>query len=74
MISLTDTPKKSEKSRKKIQAKAIQGHVPWLNAKKMFQVSFSQCADNVETPFVQIHMPGSNTHALNQPGGGGVPK
>ena len=25
---------------KKFQAKAIQGHVPWLNLKKMFQISF----------------------------------
>ena len=42
--------KKLEKSReKKIQAKAIQGHVPWLNLKKIFQICFSQYANSVGT-------------------------
>ena len=42
--------KKSEKSGKKFQAKAIQGHVPWLNLKKNFQISFSQYANKTSEP------------------------
>ena len=42
-----------EKSRKEIQAKALQGHVPWLNLKKNFQISFLQYANNVGTPSAQ---------------------
>ena len=50
MICPTDPLKKSEKSGGKFQAKAIQGHVSWLNLKKNFQISFSQYANNV-APF-----------------------
>ena len=52
MICPTDPIKKFFfKSRKKFQAKAIQGHIPWLNLKKNFRISFSQCANNVGTPY-----------------------
>ena len=46
--SHTHTKKKNPK---KIQAKAIQGHLPWLNLKKNFQISFSQYANNIRTHF-----------------------
>ena len=42
-------PKKRRKIPKKFQAKAIQGHVPCLNLKKIFQISFSQYANSVGT-------------------------
>ena len=73
MICPTDPLKKSEKSGGKFQAKAIQGHVSWLNLKKNFQISFSQYANNV-APFFQIHAPGSKyRYPCTQPAGG-VPK
>ena len=52
MIRSTDLPRKNYKNPggKKIQAKAIQGHVRWLNLKNNFQISFSQYANNVGTP------------------------
>ena len=53
--------KQNHKNPEKFQAKAIQGHVPWLNLKKNFQISFSQYANNVGTPFldhrdINIHL------------------
>ena len=73
MICPTDPPqktKKSEKSRKKFQAKAIQGHVPWLTLKKNFQNSFLQYASNVGTPLFRSMRQTQNidTHALSQLG------
>ena len=55
---------------KKFQARAIQGHVPWLNLKKNFQISFSQYANNVWTPLFRSMRQAQNTdtHALNQLG------
>ena len=50
MICPTDAPEKKErKIPKNIQAKATQGHAPWLNLKKNFQISFSQYANSVGT-------------------------
>ena len=62
--------KKIRKIRKKFQAKAIQGHVPWLNLKKNFQISFSQYANNVGTTLFRSMRQAQNTdtHALNQLG------
>ena len=71
MICPTDPLKKIRKIRKKkIQAKAIQGHVPCLNLKKHFKISFSQYANNVGTPFFRSMRQAQNTdtHALNQLG------
>ena len=74
MICPTDPLKKIRKIRKKkIQAKAIHGHVPCLNLKKHFQISFSQYANNVGTPlfFPSRSMrkaQNTDTHALNQLG------
>ena len=71
MICPTDPPqKKIRKIRKKIQAKAIYGHVPWLNLKKNFQISFSQYANNVGTPLFRSMLKAQNTdtRALNQLG------
>ena len=55
---------------KKIQAKAIQGHVPWLNLKKNFRISFSQYANNVGHPLFRSMRQAQNTDtpALNQLG------
>ena len=55
---------------KKFQANAIQGHIPWLNLKKNFQISFSQYANNVGTPLFRSTRQAQNTdtHALNQLG------
>ena len=55
---------------KKFQANAIQGHVPSLNLKKIFQISFSQYANNVGTPLFRSMPQAQNTdiHALNQLG------
>uniref|UniRef100_UPI003AF662F8 hypothetical protein n=1 Tax=Thiolapillus sp. TaxID=2017437 RepID=UPI003AF662F8 len=51
MICPTDPPKKEIRQiPKKFQAKVIQGHVPCLNLKKIFQISFSQYVNNVGTP------------------------
>ena len=70
MICPTDPPKKIRKIPKKFQAKAIQEQVLWLNLKKIFQISFSQYANNVGTPLFrsmrQAHK--TDTHALNQLG------
>ncbi len=62
--------KKRRKITKKFQAKATQGHVPWLNLKKNFQISFSQYANNVGTPLFRSMRQAQNTdtHALNQRG------
>ena len=71
MICPTDPPqKKSEKSGKNFQAKAIQGHVPRLNLKENFRISFSQYANNVGTPLFRSMRQAQNTdtHALNQLG------
>ena len=70
MICPTDPPKKNQKNPEKIQAKAIQGHVPWLNLKTNFQISFSQYANNVGTPLFRSMRQAQNTdtHALNQLG------
>ena len=71
MICPTDPPQKNQKIPKKIPSKkAIQGHVPWLNLKKIFQISFSQYANNVETPLFRSMRQAQNTdtHALNQLG------
>ena len=75
LFPLNDLPhrppsKKSEKSGKKFQAKVIQGHVPWLNLKKNFQISFSQYAKSVGTPLFRSMLQAQNTdtHALNQLG------
>ena len=58
-----------QKNPEKIQAKAIQGHVPWLNWKEKFQNSFSQYANNVETHlFRSTHRAQNTTHALSQLG------
>ena len=68
MICPTDPLRKIRKIPKKIRAKAIQEHVPWLNIKKNFQISFSQYANNVGTPFFRSMRQAENTdtHALNQ--------
>ena len=76
MICPTDFPqkkktkKKIRKIPKKFRAKAIQGHVPWLNLKKNFLIGFSQYANNVETPLFRSMRQAQNkdTHALNQLG------
>ena len=71
MICPTDPPKKKiRKIPKKFEAKAIQRHVPWLNLKKIFQISFSQYANNVGTPLFRSMRQAQNTdtHALNQLG------
>ena len=71
MICPTDPLKKIRKIRKKkIQAKAIKGHVPCLNLKKHFQISFSQYANNVGSPLFRSMRQAQNTdtHALNQLG------
>ena len=59
MICPTDPPKKkkNQKIPKNFQAKAIQGHVPWLRLKKNFQINFSQYAVKQWNPLVQIHAP-----------------
>ena len=74
MICPTDPLKKIRKIRKKFQTKATQGHVPWLNLKKIFPDQFSQYANNVGTPFFRSMRQAQNTdtHALNP--AGGVPK
>ena len=46
---------------KKFQAKAIQGHVPWLNLKKNFQTGFSLYANNVGTPLFRSMRQAQNT-------------
>ena len=55
---------------KKFQAKAIQGHVPCLNLKKIFQIDFSQYANNIGTPLFRSMRQAQNTdtHALDQLG------
>ena len=53
--------KKIRKIRKKIQAKAIQGHVPWLRLKKNFQISFSQYANSIRTPLFRSMRQAQNT-------------
>ena len=74
MICPTDPPQKNQKNPEKNPSKAlleaIQGHVPWLNLKKNFQISFSQYANNVGTPFFRSMRQAQNTdtHALNQLG------
>ena len=71
MICLTDPPKKKIiKIPKKFQAKVIQGHVPCLNLKKIFQISFSQYSNNVGTPLFRSMRQAQNTdtYALNQLG------
>ena len=62
--------KKIRKIREKIQAKAIQGHVPWLNLKKKMRSSFSQYTNNVGTPLFRSMRQAqiTDTHALNQLG------
>ena len=62
--------KKIQKIPKKFQAKAIQGHVPWMNLKKKIRISFSQYANNVGTPLFRSMRQAQNTytHALNQLG------
>ena len=66
--------KKIRKIRKKFQAKASQRHVTCLNLKKKFQISFSQFANNVGTPFFQIHAQGSKYKYPCTQSAGGVPK
>ena len=58
------------KIKKTFQAKAIQGHVPWLNLKEKFQISFSQYANKVGTPLFRFMRQAQtkDTHALNQLG------
>ena len=71
MIWPTDPPKNVfGKIPNKIQAKAIQGHAPWLNLKKKIQISFPQYANNVGTPFFRSMRQAQNTDtcALNQLG------
>ena len=73
MTCPTDPPKKKKKFRKipkKFKAKAIQGHVPWLNLKKNFQICFSQYANNVGTPLFRTmrQAQSTDTHPLNQLG------
>ena len=53
--------KKIRKIRKNFQAKAIQGHVPWVNLKKNFQNSFSQYANIVRTPLLRSMYQAQNT-------------
>ena len=63
--------KKIRKIRKKFKAKAIQGHIPWLNLKKNFPISFSQYENkNVGTLFFRSMRQAQNTdtYALNQLG------
>ena len=62
--------KKIRKIPTKFHAKAIQGHVPWLNLKKNFRISFSQYANNVETLLFRSMRQAQNTdtHTLNQLG------
>ena len=62
--------KKIRKVRKKIPSKGHARHVPWLNLKKNFQISFSQYASNVGAPFFRSMRQAQNTdtHALNQLG------
>ena len=68
MICPTDPPIKKiwKIPRKKIQAKAIQGHVPWLNLENNFQISFTQYANNVGIPLFRSVRQAQNTdtHAL----------
>ena len=62
MICPTDPPQKNQKIPKKIPSKkAIQGHVPWLNLKKIFQISFSQYANNVGTRLFKSMRQAQNT-------------
>ena len=63
-------PQTPFKKIRKIQAKVIQGHVPWFNLKKHFQIDFSQYANNVGTPLSRFMRQAQNTdtHALNQLG------
>ena len=70
MICPTDPPKKIRKIPKKFQAKAIQGHVPYLNLKKTFQIGFSQYANNLGTPLFSSVRQAQNTdtQVLNQLG------
>ena len=71
MICPTDPPQtKNKKIPKKIQAKAIQGYVPWLNLKKVFQISFSQYANDVGTPLFRSMFQAkyTDTHTFNQLG------
>ena len=71
MICPTEPPnKKIRKIPPKFEAKAIQGHVPWLNLKKNFLISFSKYANNVRTPLFRPIRQAQNTdtHALNQLG------
>ena len=64
MICPTDPPQKNQKIPKKFRAKAVQGHVPWLNLKKNFQISFSQYANNVGTPLFRSMRQAQNTDTL----------
>ena len=70
MICPTDPPQKIRKIAKTFQAKATQGHVPWLNLKENFLISFSQCANNFGTPLFRSmrQVQNTDTHALNQLG------
>ena len=70
MISPTDPSQKIRKIPKKFQAKVIQRHVPWLNLKKKFQISFSQYANIVGTSLFRSMRQAqqTETHALNQLG------
>ena len=69
MICPTEPPnKKIRKIPPKFEAKAIQGHVPWLNLKKNFLISFSKYANNVGTPLFRRQAQNTDTYALNQLG------
>ena len=63
--------------RKKIQAKAIQAHVPWLNLKTNFKIVclfVSQYADKRRNPLGQIHAPGPQHRYPCTQSAKGVPK
>ena len=70
VASQTPLKKKNRKIPQKFPAKAIQGHVPCLNSKKNFQISFSQYANNFGTPLFRSMRRAQNTYtyALNQLG------
>ena len=71
MICPIDPPKKkSEKYRKKFQAKAIQGHYTLVEFEEKCPYQNSQYAHNVGTPLFKSMRQAKNTdtHALNQLG------
>ena len=78
MICPTDPPDfffKIEKSRKKIEAKAIQEHLPWRSLEKIFQIIFSQYMHiNAGTPQFRSMPQAENTKYSCTQSAGDVPK